>query len=388
MRATNNPPEIRAPTLPQVPAEADGIRSSEGTGTMHEARNSRTTDQKLAIFQACFTGLKDVYGTYDAKSGSARQVKRPVTGDVLLRHLQGLQPYGVYLLVGNETRAVVADFDVQDPGPPLRFIRQAAHYGLRAYLERSKGKGWHAWIFMELPGVTAAKARLVVKTILDDIDETATEVFPKQDRLDGNTQYGNFIYAPLYGKFVFEDRTVFVDPEHELKAFANQWDFLDNIQRVTESQLDKIIEINGLDLNNHAHTQGKTSPGSAEVQSSFGLPPCAQRMLAEGVSQCQRVACFRLAVHLKKAGIPQDIAVAGLAAWASKNHPESGKRIITEAEVIEQTGYAYAKPYRACGCEDPAVMPFCQLPCPLKPSTVPKTSADVGGGGTPERASA
>ena len=343
---------------------------------MHESRNSTTPDQKLAIFRACFTGLKDVYGTYDRNTGRARQVKRPANDEVVLRHIRGFEPYGVYLLVSNETRAVVADFDDIDPDPPVGFVRQAAHYGLPAYLERSKSKGWHAWIFTELPGVSAAKVRLVVKAILADIGAPHTEVFPKQDRLTGTTRYGNFIHAPLFGALVPEDRTVFVDPERGLRTYADQWRLLANAQRVTASQLDEIIEINDLGHNGHARSNGRTSTDPVETRSSFGLPLCAQRMLTEGVRQYQRVACFRLAVHLKKAGIPEDVAVAGLVTWASKNRPEGGKRIITEAEVIEQTSYAYAKPYRACGCEDPAMMPFCQLPCPLKPSENPQTRAD------------
>ena len=332
---------------------------------MHKSPNSTTTAQKLATFQDCFAGLRQVYGTYDLNTGRARQVKRPVNDEVVLRHIRGFEPYGVYLLVGDETRAVVADFDDVNPDPPLGFVRKAAHYGLPAYLERSKSKGWHAWIFTELPGVSAAKVRLVVKAILADIGAPHTEVFPKQDRLTGSTRYGNFIHAPLFGALVPEDRTVFVDPERGLRTYADQWGLLANVRRVTASQLDEIIEINELAHNRHARSHGKKPNGSLETRSSFGLPPCAQRMLAEGVRQCQRVACFRLAVHLKKAGIPEDVAAAGLMAWASKNRPEDGKRIITEAEITEQAACAYGKEYRACGCEDPAVAPYCEPGCPV-----------------------
>ena len=66
---------------------------------MGDPQHPRTTRAKLDIFRACFTGLTHVYGTYDPKTGQVRQVKEPVTDRVLLRHLQGRQPYGVYLLV-------------------------------------------------------------------------------------------------------------------------------------------------------------------------------------------------------------------------------------------------------------------------------------------------
>lgn len=95
------------------------------------------------------------------------------------------------------------------------------------------------------------------------------------------------------------------------------------------------------------------------------LPPCARRMLCEGVSANQRVACFRLAVQLRKAGNPYDRTVAILRDWAQRNHPADGKGIIRDSEIRSQTRWAYRGGYKACGCEDPAVMPFCDSSCPL-----------------------
>ena len=62
---------------------------------MDDSRTPRTTQEKLAIFRACFSGLTHVYGTYNPLTGQVRQVKEPVTDQVILRHLKGLQPYGV-----------------------------------------------------------------------------------------------------------------------------------------------------------------------------------------------------------------------------------------------------------------------------------------------------
>ena len=331
---------------------------------MHQSTKKRTTRQKITLFQACFTGLTDVYGTYDPRTGKVRQVKQPVGYEVFLRHLQGRRPYGVYLLVGEKTRAVAADFDEEDAFPPLEFVHQAEHYGIKAYIERSKRKGWHAWIFTELPGVPAVKARLVVKAILDDIGKLDVEIFPKQDRLNGNASYGNFINAPLFGALVPRGRTVFVNPDNGLRQYPNQWDLLESIQRVPENLLDEIIEIN--ELTATVPALPTASVESSDISSCFGLPPCAQKMLSEGVSEYQRVFCFRLAVHLKKAGLPPDAAIATLTTWASKNRPKGNKRIITEPEIAEQINSAYSKDYRGCGCEDPAVRPYCHPDCPLR----------------------
>ncbi len=343
---------------------------------MTHRQTSRTTREKVEIFRACFTGLPNVYGTYDPRTDQVHQVKQPVTYEVMLHHLQGRRSYGVYLLVGDQTRAVAADFDEEDTFPPLEFVRQAGQYGIKAYIERSKRKGWHAWIFTELPGVPAVKARLVAKTILDDIGTPSTEIFPKQDRLNSGASYGNFINAPLFGRLVPKGRTIFVSPEDGFRPYPDQWEFLESVQRVPESLLDEIIEINSLASSGNDSADSKPAPAPRDACFTFGLPPCAQAMLTEGVVEYQRVACFRLALHLKKAGLPHDIAIVALQAWAAKNCPKNSKRIITDAEILEQTKCAYTKNYHGCGCEEAAIVSYCSPDCPLKCNTKVKSSRE------------
>ncbi len=326
---------------------------------------TRSTGDKVRLFRRAFTGLTNVYGTYDPATGRARQVKRPVTDRVILAHLQGKQPYGVYLLVGDRTRAVVADFDVDDPEPPVDFVAAARGYALPAYIERSKSKGYHAWMLFDEAGVRASKARLVVRHLLDEIDRPTTEVFPKHNRLDMQTTYGNYIYAPLFGALVPKGRTVFLDPACGLRPYSDQWQLLENARRVTEEQLDEIIEINELSQHGPGPT-AKPQRSLSTAYPTYGLPPCARTMLAEGVTANQRVACFRLAVNLKRAGLPVHSALAVLNEWARRNQPEDGKRIITAAEIAEQTQCAYDGSYRSRGCEEPAVAQYCDPACPVR----------------------
>lgn len=333
---------------------------------MTPANTFRPTQRQIATFRACFSGLTHVYGTYDLATGRAFQVKRPVTDHVIIDHLCGRRPYGVYLLTGDTTRAVVADFDHEDPEPPRAFVLQAAHYGITAYTERSKSKGWHVWIMLDSQGVSAAKARAVTRLILDDIAQPATEVFPKQDRLTDPSCFGNFIHAPLFGAILPAGRTAFVNIHAGMRPYQDQWAVLKKVRRVSERQLDEILAVNPASAAMHTipHREGRRD---ADVTSrSLGLLPCVQRMLNEGVEENQRVACFRLAIALRKAGVPQDIAVACLRAWALKNRPAEGRRIITNEEIAEQTACAYAKDYRGCGCEEAAVRPFCVPDCPLR----------------------
>ncbi len=339
-----------------------------------DGRTKRTTAQKLAVFGLRFSGLRHVYGSYDAGFRRARQVKSPVDDRVFLAHLKGKRPYGVFLLDGDRTRAVVADFDDDDLDRPMRFVEACRGYGIPAYVERSKSKGYHVWVFFPEAGVSAAKARLVVRHILSEIGHPNTEVFPKHDALNGAVNYGNFINAPLFGGLVPEGRTVFLDLKNRVRPFPDQWDFLENVELVREDLLDDIIGVNELDEHGGDEAGDPASPTDRNGQ-TFGLPPCARRMLAEGVTENQRVACFRLGVSLKKAGLPQDLAVTALRAWASKNKPTDGKRIITDEEIAEQVGSAYAKGYRSCGCDEPAVAAYCSDICPLHQKRDSRSSA-------------
>jgi len=330
--------------------------------------NRRTTSEKLALYRGLFTGLPGVYGSYDPSTGKVRQVKEPVTDQVLLAHLKGEQPYGVYLLTGDTIRALAVDFDSDELCYPLAFQAGARRHNMFSYIERSKAKGYHVWMFFEEKGVPARKARLVAHSILARVGKPATEIFPKQDALDERSPYGNFINSPLFGALVPKGRTVFVDPAQPTQPHPDQWELLASVQRIEEVRLDGVIRSCGLDRQDR--TNGLERPTDSQDSAkdrvqSFGLPPCAQRMLAEGVTGQQRVSCFRLAVHLKRAGIPFDLALAVLHAWASKNQPQNGKRIITGEEIHKKAEDAYAKPYRSCGCEDPAMTPYCDEHCPV-----------------------
>jgi len=346
---------------------------------------SRTTAQKIALFRQCFSGLEQAYGTYDPGSGRVFQVKRQVTDSVILAHLRGQRPYGVYLLVGDHTGAIATDFDDDNVEAPLSFIRKAAELGISAELERSKSKGYHCWMFAEAGGVSAAQARRLVKIILNSIGMPKIEIFPKQDVL-GPDEYGNFINAPLFGRLVPHDRSVFLNPGDGLKPYADQWGLLANVKRLSEAHLDAALRSFCSTSSSSTCSppatpdppaaRAPTSPRPAD-HSSFGLTPCARRMLA-GVNGYQRVTCFRLAIQLKRLGIPQDFAMVMLKAWARKNRPTDGK-VITAEEVASQTQDAYRKDYRSYGCEDPGILAYCDpSTCPLKRNRVAPSAGSVG----------
>lgn len=332
---------------------------------------NRTTADKIAIFRRFFSGLPNVYGTCDPATGRIRQVKQKVKDAVFLAHLTGRQPYGVYLLVGDRTRAAVVDFDVPDLQPVMDVVAALRHYAMPAYIERSKSKGHHVWIFFPETGVVAAKARAVLKHILAETGHANVELFPKQDVVDTRVAYGNFIFAPLNGRLVPRGRTVFVQSDDPTKPATNQWDFIEQAERVPESRLDEIISLNNLTVGARPPTAPRTNGDVA--RSTFRLPVCAQRILDQGVPDNQRVTCFRLAVHLKRVGLPHDLAVNLLRSWAAKNKPIGGKRIITDDEIRSQVADAYNKDYRGCGCETEAMARYCDRACRVSNGNTSRT---------------
>ena len=317
---------------------------------------------KVTLFRSLFSGLQHAYGTYHPQTKSVWVVKKPVTNQVIRDHLTGKQPYGVFLLFKHWTKASVVDFDIQDTSLPIAFVNRAKHYGLPAYIECSKSKGYHVWWFCQEPGVMARKSKRVIQHILQEIECPPTEIFPKQDEINESKTFGNFINTPLFGALVPQGKTVFVNPENGMKPYRNQWQFLQTIQKINACQIDDVIEINEL-------SQGelRQSPlqRSNSLPSSFGLLPCAKRMLSEGVATHQRVSCFRLAVHLKRLGISYEYALAILKMWAMKNQPQNGKRVITQTEIESQVRYAFEHAYTSYGCETPEMASYCSPHCPV-----------------------
>jgi hypothetical protein len=295
---------------------------------------------------------------------------------VVRDHIEGRRPLGVYLLTGDKTLAIAADFDNGCLDAPLEFASLARQYGLPVYLEASKSKGYHVWCFFETP-VLAWKPRRIFQRILDEIGQPDVEVFPKHDRLDASTKYGNFINLPLFGRLVPAVRTVFLNPCNPMGPLPDQWEVLSQVEAIPEAHLDDIIEINDIVAGSRRVVQHSPEPTYAPELNSLGLPPCAQRMLAEGVVRNQRVSCFRLAAALKWTGLCKSLTAAVLREWSRRNRPEDGRRCITPEEIRHQVESAYSKPYRSRGCESAAIRPYCDPRCPIIKSRQGKEVANA-----------
>lgn len=114
-------------------------------------------------------------------------------GDSLL---YGGPSVGVYpLRDGKECKWICTDLDQGDTEHQAHQIVKAwEYYGIKAWVETSKSKGHHVWVFLEdwTAGTIARRAALYIHQMGD---VPADEVNPKQEITDG---YGNCVRLPYW----------------------------------------------------------------------------------------------------------------------------------------------------------------------------------------------
>ncbi|MCB0614653.1 MAG: DEAD/DEAH box helicase, partial [Phaeodactylibacter sp.] len=234
-------------------------------------------DNHLHLFRSIFRGREDVFAirwekgnksgympaySYDPylyrihkmKGGTFKNYKDKtfsrLTDQEIRKHLQGEEFIGIYpLLKDNISWFIAADFDKEHWAEESRkLIAACSEAGMPAYLERSRsGEGGHVWIFFEQP-YPAVKSRKILISLLEktggfsifDKGSSFDRLFPNQDYLSGKG-IGNLIALPLNGPLVEVGKNCFIEPE-TLKPHADQWKFLEGIQRVPAAHLDRIYE--------------------------------------------------------------------------------------------------------------------------------------------------
>ena len=182
-----------------------------------------------------------------------------LTDEILAEHFSGKTFIGVYpLLRDNTCRFIAADFDkhneedICDPLADVKSFYEVCEVNeVPCYLLRSRsGNGFHGYIFFNT-SVPAWKARVVVFAILREAQIIGEEVklssfdrlFPNQDALNDDKPLGNLIGLPFQGEATRNGNTLFLDPETNFEStYGDQIAVLSDIQRITEKDLDRLIE--------------------------------------------------------------------------------------------------------------------------------------------------
>jgi superfamily II DNA or RNA helicase len=241
--------------------------------------------EKVSLFRSLFRGRKDVYPKRWVSSRTGRSGYSPVCGNewdpavcgktlhrtqgsavspcrscshrellpvidqVIHDHLSGKITIGVYPLLSDETCCfLAADFDKKGWRADISAFRDICHtLDVPVYIEISRsGNGAHAWIFFTEP-VPAAIARRMGCFLLTETMSSRPELgFDSYDRLFPNQNtvpkggFGNLIALPLQHEPRKSGNSVFVD--EQLLPYKDQWDLLMNIERMTPTMLETIIE--------------------------------------------------------------------------------------------------------------------------------------------------
>lgn len=140
-------------------------------------------------FAELFAGRTDAHGV----GGDRPHVAH--TAPDWLGHLEGSQPIGIFpLLPDRRVWWGCIDIDEDDIGLAANAWNVLKAQGLTSWVERSRSKGYHIWVFASesTPAAIMRQALLVPSQVLDD-ERLSAEVNPKNPDAQG---LGNWVRLP------------------------------------------------------------------------------------------------------------------------------------------------------------------------------------------------
>lgn len=177
-------------------------------------------DPVVPRFSLLFGGRLDAWGTEDGGC-----VRVPGGYPPYEAHLDGSgDPIGIYPIireVGHVEFGVVwgaCDIDYDDIQEAINFHDLLAQVGIPSYIERSRSKGFHVWVFVE-NWISAETMRHALLVVRDFLKMSAREIYPKQTSLKEG-ELGNYLRLPYPGVLAGIDvdstrRTMLKSHSHE-----------------------------------------------------------------------------------------------------------------------------------------------------------------------------
>lgn len=160
-----------------------------------------TIDEQISAFCELFDGRQDHIGTEEGGS-------RPTDAVAAMRdHLLGTQsPIGIYPLVHSHATGWVVkwgcvDFDEGEETSleeARRLIVVLDHVGVTGWLERSRSKGYHVWVFLgEWVEAWVVRRGLLAACTIAKV--SLKEINPKSEGFEATAQLGNYVRLPYPG---------------------------------------------------------------------------------------------------------------------------------------------------------------------------------------------
>ncbi len=239
-------------------------------------------------FAALFAGLTRAKGRYvlktdpsqavvgDKAKGKATTVSEPVTLEDYQRHLAGEIGLGIVPVRDDGTCVFGAiDIDQYTGLDHAELVKKAEEAHLSLMVCRSKSGGAHVYTFINEPGIQAAPFIEYLKKVRTSLGidyRKAREIFPKQKAQSGGI--GNWINLPYFGE----------TPRKAIRADGTEYsleDFLSTAVRIESKSLTITVK--------------------DELINPTELPPCLERLLAEGIPAGMRnEAGFNFSVFAAK----------------------------------------------------------------------------------------
>jgi hypothetical protein len=197
--------------------------------------------ETITGFITLFRGRGDCYGS--EQGGCVRQ---PLDNDVFKAHLDGRTPIGVYPSVPNGTQEPFcvwgcSDIDIESISDARLIQRTLEAAGVVSWVERSRSKGYHVWVFVDKP-VTSKVMRNALLMAHKVADYPAREVNPKQVDVSA-TKVGNYVRLPYVGGLVAtpERRVILDDNDQPVPLDIFVHEALEN--RTSSTRLEEIASM-------------------------------------------------------------------------------------------------------------------------------------------------
>ncbi len=326
-----------------------------------------------SAFMELFDGRRDCHG-----QGAGLCMKEDVDLQLIQDHLDGKRRIGIYPLAGPELDKVkfaAIDLDIDNYSLAASLAKRLWHHGLTPYVEKTRSKGWHIWIFFSA-WVDAWKVRAVLRLILEEceaeikeVNPPPIEIFPKQDHARYGKRLGNYINLPLFGEDAKTGRTCI----YKGGVIDKDWHPV-NVKTNREAQLDEMIEINDLTSQKpRAYEEGKDDSPSRPIRHSF--LPCAMLMMRSAAQEGQRNEwCFRLSIHFKRCGFSEPETTKLMEEWGGRCSPPMDAR---EVHSCIKSAFSPGGANEGLGCENPLILPVCaKEECPVYRQNHPEVGAE------------
>jgi len=234
---------------------------------------------------ALFDGLDRAYGAYkingevSAKGkvgGQAVTYKSEVTEELWDNHLAGKSSVGIVPIKDTATVKFAAiDIDTYIDFDLSELEQRVKSLSLPLILTRSKSGGAHLWLFLKVEA-EAQYIRELMSTWAVALGFPGVEVFPKQDKLAGENDVGNWINMPYFNSKKSERYGIL------------------NGKKLTAKKFLDYAEKNLVDPNKLVVVETPEPEGLEEA------PPCLQILATQGIPEGNRNnALFNFAVYAR-----------------------------------------------------------------------------------------